>query len=744
MPNRLSFTGKSLKRFESLDGLTHQQLVTRVEWFVAEMRNNDMLPKDESINCKSIALQDPEHILNMLWKMILHDLRFTWERSDQLMHPDDRVVCSVPFKWRPEIQPAVKEQPELRSISSLLASLDALSNRTQQPSLEAKHSTEESTVVTAFPDHELALSYKKNILKEGCRGYPSPEQCVLQIVNVFLKEASKDTIPKISKLKDLVHCSVICSLVNYFLPQTFAIQVILDDRWAVNVALKTLERLLFITSSFSCDDLLQGNLQAVCAYVCFICMAGFKYKQSRSVVNYHKQLSFRIEVAMAQLKIFSSEKLELNQFTEKNDLQQKVIAMKNELQWLKKSYDLERCEKWVKHARKVQRTTKDIIQQKIKDRFHIVCVPRSLTIEDLCRELGINLQLTQGSGFCHVQHRQTITPDCRLVLQIKRTQQFIEDVSGSQTTSAVRKLIHLPFLESTEINPENYQDYEIFVETKSKNKILKANSQFLYQVFLGNTFQWLKKLHQAICENDYYGTGNLLSLFKETCPHLINAVELSSGNVALHVACHNGFFAITLLLLENGACVNTRDGQNHKPLHYALGGQHRNICQLLIEWGGRVYEGINGQLSPSTSKYNLKEFCKVYSERWQTAVSGILKGDTKLLKKIVKEHESGKNAMASLTSRCFDGSTLLHVAAHFGEKECIESLLKLKVDIDVLDYKGATPLQRSRDAKTMQMLLKYGAEVNWKDDDGNTALHMVCYGEPGQQTRMDCLQLLDR
>lgn len=48
----------------------------------------------------------------------------------------------------------------------------------------------------------------------------------------------------------------------------------------------------------------------------------------------------------------------------------------SELQWLKESYNLERCQKWVKHAWKVQRKTKDIIQQKIKDRFEIVVVPR--------------------------------------------------------------------------------------------------------------------------------------------------------------------------------------------------------------------------------------------------------------------------------------------------------------------------------------------------------------------------------
>ncbi|XP_072255116.1 uncharacterized protein [Pyxicephalus adspersus] len=195
------------------------------------------------------------------------------------------------------------------------------------------------------------------------------------IPNTINEEASDGAV-EVKRIEDLVHCSVMCTLVNYFLPQTFAVDVMLDDRWAVNVALKTFEALLFITTSFSCDDLLQGDLPAVCAYVCFICMAGFKYKQSKSAVNYAKQLSFRIEVAQSQLNIFSSEILEVSQFAEKNALQQKVIEMRNELEWLIKSYDLECSQKWVKHAWKVQRKTKDIIQQKIKHRFEIVVVPR--------------------------------------------------------------------------------------------------------------------------------------------------------------------------------------------------------------------------------------------------------------------------------------------------------------------------------------------------------------------------------
>ncbi|CAH2277644.1 Hypothetical predicted protein, partial [Pelobates cultripes] len=147
-----------------------------------------------------------------------------------------------------------------------------------------------------------------------------------------------------------------------------------------------------------------------------------------------KQLNLQIEAATAKLKTFSSECLELNQFTEKNDLQQKVIEMKNELLWIQKSYDVERCQKWVKHARKVQKKTKDIIRQKIQDRFDTVVVPRSISITDLCLKMGINMQLTQGSGFVHACCKEVLTPDCRVVLQKTDTQEFIDDFSGSNSS----------------------------------------------------------------------------------------------------------------------------------------------------------------------------------------------------------------------------------------------------------------------------------------------------------------------
>uniref|UniRef100_A0A8C5QFC1 Uncharacterized protein n=1 Tax=Leptobrachium leishanense TaxID=445787 RepID=A0A8C5QFC1_9ANUR len=417
--------------------------------------------------------------------------------------------------------------------------------------------------------------------------------------------------------------------------------------------------------------------------------------------------------------------------------------MKNELQWIQRSYDVEHCQKWVKHARKVQKRTKDIIKKKIQDRFDMVAVPRNLSIMDFCLNMGINLQLTQGSGFYQVCHKEILKPGCRVVLYRMDTEEFIDDVRRSQSRIKLnsRKLLNAPPFQLYEVDPDIYPDYKVFFENKSKNRILKANSLFLYQVFPENTSSWLYLLHQAIPGKQIYTVENLLGFFRETSPDIINELEPSTGQSALHVACQSGQFNIALLLLESGASINKKNGKGHAPLDSAMLGQHRGICQLLIEWGCRV--PVEKPIDVNSKKdRDLRSYCKGYSERWRSIVPQVIEGNSEILKKLVDDHKNGLEVLASLRSRCIDGSTLLHVAAYYGEVNIIQTLLNLKINVDLLDYRGATPLQRCRDVKTMQLLLNQGADINWRDEDGNTALHMVCFGEPGKPSRIDSLILL--
>ena len=53
--------------------------------------------------------------------------------------------------------------------------------------------------------------------------------------------------------------------------------------------------------------------------------------------------------------------------------------------------------------------------------------------------------------------------------------------------------------------------------------------------------------------------------------------------------------------------------------------------------------------------------------------------------------------------RCINGSTALHTAAYFGIIPVVKDLLNQGVDINLLDYKGATALHRARDVETMHV-----------------------------------------
>jgi ankyrin repeat protein len=80
-----------------------------------------------------------------------------------------------------------------------------------------------------------------------------------------------------------------------------------------------------------------------------------------------------------------------------------------------------------------------------------------------------------------------------------------------------------------------------------------------------------------------------------------------------------------------------------------------------------------------------------------------MEGDCELLEKLLNDHVSGTRAFCSIRSRCINGSALLHTAAYFGQIHIIEKLLGIGLDVNLLDYKGATALHRAKDVDTMRV-----------------------------------------
>ena len=55
--------------------------------------------------------------------------------------------------------------------------------------------------------------------------------------------------------------------------------------------------------------------------------------------------------------------------------------------------------------------------------------------------------------------------------------------------------------------------------------------------------------------------------------------------------------------------------------------------------------------------------------------------------------------------RCINGSTLLHTACYYGHLPAIRELLAQRVDVNLRDYKGATPLHRAKDKVIMEVCM---------------------------------------
>ncbi|KAL4225170.1 hypothetical protein ACF0H5_015862 [Mactra antiquata] len=115
-----SFTGSHLKGLENMDGLTDQQKQTRIDWVVAELKKKNVIADDVFVDTRLFAMRSADHVFNLLWRLISHDIWFVWERAEYLQVDDLDVLTQVPFKWTPE-PPPKKKKHKNKSKKSLLS-----------------------------------------------------------------------------------------------------------------------------------------------------------------------------------------------------------------------------------------------------------------------------------------------------------------------------------------------------------------------------------------------------------------------------------------------------------------------------------------------------------------------------------------------------------------------------------------------------------------------------------------------
>lgn len=70
----------------------------------------------------------------------------------------------------------------------------------------------------------------------------------------------------------------------------------------------------------------------------------------------------------------------------------------------------------------------------------------------------------------------------------------------------------------------------------------------------------------------------------------------------------------------------------------------------------------------------------------------------------------------------YNGKTPLHTVSN---SEAVKELIKAGADVNARDFSGTTPIMRVQNIKTAALLMKNGADVNAANDYGDTALHSV-------------------
>lgn len=215
-----SITGRDVKRLESFDDLSQQQKQTRVEWVVEELKCCQVLPDDVTVDSRMFAMRNADHVFDLLWRLISHDIWFVWERAEYLQHEDLDVLTQIPFKWTPEPPPRKKKSKKPKK--SLLAGFGS-------GSTAGDESPDEPVVDwIKFPNAEWVKNFKKKKKEPG--NYPGPDECILEMVNYQLRTTRDGRNLTCHTIDDFVDSRVLCALVNSFVPNTFTTDLLLNDR----------------------------------------------------------------------------------------------------------------------------------------------------------------------------------------------------------------------------------------------------------------------------------------------------------------------------------------------------------------------------------------------------------------------------------------------------------------------------------------------------------------------------------
>lgn len=247
----------------------------------------------------------------------------------------------------------------------------------------------------------------------------------------------------------------------------------------------------------------------------------------------------------------------------------------------------------------------------------------------------------------------------------------------------------------------------------------------------------------------------------------VNATADNSGQSALHLAVQKGYTAVAELLIANGANVNMRDRKDVAALNISIMASQLPMIELLLAHGADINaKGSNGSTALMQAVEAGKlEIAKLLLQHGadvdavlgsnpperagQTALFLAVLGNQNPLVKLLLEHKANPNAKATYSlsnynlnhggtsafpfASAYAGLTPLLVAIHQHQKETVDLLLKYHADINLKDDIQTTPLLLAvdrADQDMVELLLAHKPDLQARYGDGYTALHTAAmHGE---------------
>ena len=218
----------------------------------------------------------------------------------------------------------------------------------------------------------------------------------------------------------------------------------------------------------------------------------------------------------------------------------------------------------------------------------------------------------------------------------------------------------------------------------------------------------------------------------------INARDIN-GETLLHLACRYAEQEIVEFLLKsNQISVNATNNTQATPLMFACfnGGRLDNM-KTLIQYGADISaRDINGEtLLHLASRYAEQKIIEFLLKLNQISVNAA--NNIQATPLMFACSDGGRldnmNTLiqygADINAKGINGSTLLHYASRHSKQEIVEFLLKSnQVSVNATNNDQVTPLMLCFDGGRldyMKTLIQYGADINARDINGETLLHIA-------------------